>query len=157
MLPRSCMYKPDAARQYGVICCHSRSFVFSQEILLPRFYHPKECLQTEHLLRLNLRCHTWAGLSPMLRSFDRKLVLAYEGAVLCFTAFPQMIVNLVPVPLSVSSVGSFEVSGGCDFVRKTMDSFKPATASTCVIVDLHGYDCWPALAALEDFGVPDMF
>ncbi|CAL1150425.1 unnamed protein product [Cladocopium goreaui] len=43
-----------------------------------------------------------------------------------------------------------QVSGGCDFVRKTMDSFKPATASTCLIVDLHGYDCWPALAALEE-------
>ena len=90
----------------------------------------------------------------MLRSFDRKLILAYEGAVLCFVFSPQMIVNLVPVPFPFSSVGSFKVSGGCDFVRKTMDSFKPATASTCLIVDLHGYDCWPALAALEDCGVP---
>lgn len=30
-----------------------------------------------------------------------------------------------------------------------MRSFLPPTVCTCIIVDLHGYDGWPALAALE--------
>lgn len=35
-------------------------------------------------------------------------------------------------------------------VRKTVSAFLPEKASTCVLVDLHGYDAWPALAALEE-------
>lgn len=42
-----------------------------------------------------------------------------------------------------------KVAGGTDMVRKTISSFLPEKASTCVLVDLHGYDAWPALAALE--------
>ena len=42
-----------------------------------------------------------------------------------------------------------EVAGGTDMVRKTITAFLPDKASTCVLVDLHGYDAWPALAALE--------
>ena len=34
-------------------------------------------------------------------------------------------------------------------MRKTMALFKPETVSTTVLVDLLGYDCWPALASLE--------
>ena len=42
-----------------------------------------------------------------------------------------------------------EVAGGCDFVRKTLAAFTPETVSTTLMVDLHGYDSYPALAALE--------
>ena len=42
-----------------------------------------------------------------------------------------------------------QVAGGCDFVRKTLAAFVPDTVSTVLLVDLHAYDAWPALAALE--------
>lgn len=42
-----------------------------------------------------------------------------------------------------------QVAGGCDFVRRTLASFLPESSSTCVLIDLLGYDAWPALAALE--------
>ena len=43
-----------------------------------------------------------------------------------------------------------KVAGGCDLIRKTMSAFVPDSVQTCLMVDLHCYDCWPALAALED-------
>ena len=42
-----------------------------------------------------------------------------------------------------------KVAGGCDFVRKTVATFLPETASTTVLLDLLGYDAFPAMAALE--------
>ena len=42
-----------------------------------------------------------------------------------------------------------QVAGGCDFVRKTLAAFVPDTVGTVLLVDLHAYDAWPALAALE--------
>ena len=43
-----------------------------------------------------------------------------------------------------------QVAGGTDFIRKTMHAFLPDTVSTFILLDLHCYDCFPALAALED-------
>ena len=43
-----------------------------------------------------------------------------------------------------------KVAGGCDIIRKTLSAFVPESVQTCLMVDLHCYDCWPALAALED-------
>ncbi|CAK9107687.1 Uncharacterized protein SCF082_LOCUS50126 [Durusdinium trenchii] len=43
-----------------------------------------------------------------------------------------------------------QVAGGTDIVQKTLDHFLPQTVSTCLVVDLHCYDCWPALTALKE-------
>lgn len=45
-----------------------------------------------------------------------------------------------------------QVGGGCNLVRKTLAAFLPPTAKHTVLLDLHGYDGWPALAALEAQG-----
>lgn len=42
------------------------------------------------------------------------------------------------------------MAGGTDFVRKTLGAFVPESVSTCLLADLHCYDGWVALAALED-------
>lgn len=56
---------------------------------------------------------------------------------------------LKPVPKNHPTAGYPQVSGGCDFVRKTVHAFMPETVSTTIMVDLLGYDGFPALAALE--------
>ena len=85
MLPRSGMYKPDAARQLELIFCYPK------KMLCKKFSYPRDSvfqgllpkkIQTKQPLRLSLCCRTWAGPSLMLRSFDRKLVFAYGGAIL---------------------------------------------------------------------------
>eukprot|EP00435_Cladocopium_sp_Y103_P069260 s569_g33.t1 len=43
-----------------------------------------------------------------------------------------------------------QVAGGCDIIRKTLSAFVPDSVQTCLMLDLHCYDCWPALAALEE-------
>ena len=35
-------------------------------------------------------------------------------------------------------------------MRKTLGAFVPNTSRTTLLVDLHGYDAFPALASLED-------
>lgn len=45
-----------------------------------------------------------------------------------------------------------QVAGGTDIIKKTLAQFLPATVSTCLVADLHCYDAFPALAALEDNG-----
>ena len=55
------------------------------------------------------------------------------------------VVNLCWVPWLVLH----KVAGGCDFVRKTLTSLVPDSVKTTVLVDLLGYDGFPALAALE--------
>ncbi|CAL1160761.1 unnamed protein product [Cladocopium goreaui] len=42
-----------------------------------------------------------------------------------------------------------QVGGGTDIIHKTLSAFLPESVSTCLMVDLHCYDCWPAMAALE--------
>ena len=42
-----------------------------------------------------------------------------------------------------------KAAAGTDFVRKTIESFLPATAKSVVLVDVMAYDGAPALAALE--------
>ncbi|CAL1154099.1 unnamed protein product [Cladocopium goreaui] len=43
-----------------------------------------------------------------------------------------------------------QAAAGTDFVRKTIESFLPATAKSVVLVDVMAYDGAPALAALEE-------
>lgn len=43
-----------------------------------------------------------------------------------------------------------EVAGGTDLIKRTLKAFVPDSVSTTLLVDLHTYDCWPALASLED-------
>ena len=42
-----------------------------------------------------------------------------------------------------------EVAGGTSIIHKTLQAFLPATVGTVLLVDMHGYDGCPALAALE--------
>ncbi len=42
-----------------------------------------------------------------------------------------------------------EAAGGTSILHQTMRTFLPPTVCTCILVDLHGYDGWAALAALE--------
>lgn len=43
-----------------------------------------------------------------------------------------------------------EVAAGTHILRQTIKSFTPATCQTTMLVDIAAYDCFPALAALED-------
>ena len=43
-----------------------------------------------------------------------------------------------------------KVAAGTDFVRKSMEAFRPATVKATVLVDVLSYDASPALAVLED-------
>ena len=43
-----------------------------------------------------------------------------------------------------------KVAGGASFVQRSLAAAQPSTVSTTVLVDLHGYDGWPALAVLQD-------
>ncbi|CAL1126565.1 unnamed protein product [Cladocopium goreaui] len=43
-----------------------------------------------------------------------------------------------------------QVAGGTDFVEQTLASLKPQTVSTTLMLDLHCYDGWPALAVLQE-------
>ena len=45
---------------------------------------------------------------------------------------------------------SNKAAAGTSFVRKSIESFLPATAKSMVLVDVMAYDGSPALAALED-------
>ena len=49
-----------------------------------------------------------------------------------------------------SSPFECEVSGGTDFVKKTIAAFTYPTCKHTILVDCHGYDGCPALAALEE-------
>ena len=55
-------------------------------------------------------------------------------------------------PLPSLLVGWFpwEVAGGTDFVEQTLAWLKPQTVSTTLMLDLHCYNGWPALAVLQD-------
>ena len=61
----------------------------------------------------------------------------------------SLLYRVVSPLLMVPSCCAPEVAGGCDFVRKTLAAFTPETAGTTLMVDLHGYDSFPVLAALE--------
>ena len=47
-----------------------------------------------------------------------------------------------------------KVAGGTDIVKKTMQAFCVPTSKATALIDLHAYDGFPALAALE---VPWLF
>lgn len=42
-----------------------------------------------------------------------------------------------------------KVAGGTSFIRETMAAFNVPTSKTKLVVDMAGYDCFPALSALE--------
>ncbi|CAK9101906.1 Uncharacterized protein SCF082_LOCUS47637 [Durusdinium trenchii] len=43
-----------------------------------------------------------------------------------------------------------QVAAGTSMIHRSLESFMPSTVSTIVLLDLHGYDAFPALAALEE-------
>lgn len=45
-----------------------------------------------------------------------------------------------------------QVAGGTHIVQQTLNAFRPSTVMTTILVDLHSYDAFPALAAMEDAG-----
>ena len=64
-----------------------------------------------------------------------------------------LLLLLHPVGISdilYTSIIGPEVAGGTNILHQTMQSFLPASVATCIVIDLHGYDGWPALSALED-------
>lgn len=44
----------------------------------------------------------------------------------------------------------WQVAGGTEFVRLSMEAFSIPTSQTTLLVDATGFDGFPALAALED-------
>ena len=46
----------------------------------------------------------------------------------------------------------FQVAAGTDIVKKTLDAFGVPTVATTVLLDVHGYDAFPSLCALEEGG-----
>ena len=40
-------------------------------------------------------------------------------------------------------------AGGTSIIHKSLQAFLPASVATTVLVDIHGYDGFPAIAALE--------
>ena len=48
------------------------------------------------------------------------------------------------------AVFSGKVAGGTSILKRSLQQFLPSSVATTVLVDLHGYDAWPALATLED-------
>ena len=52
--------------------------------------------------------------------------------------------------LSLSSLPKPKVAAGTDFVRKSMEAFRPPTVKATILVDVLAYDASPALSVLED-------
>ena len=50
-----------------------------------------------------------------------------------------------------------QVAGGTDIVKKTMNAFCIPSAKASALIDLHAYDGFPALAALEVTGFAILF
>ena len=42
------------------------------------------------------------------------------------------------------------MAGGTNFVRKSLEAFQVPTMKCTILVDLFGYDAFPALATMED-------
>ena len=90
------------------------------------------------------QCLIWDGRLLLPKSFGKLLVpdSMFWKAYLLSTCS-------ILIFITTADLKMIEVAGGTDMVRKTISAFQPEKASTCVLVDLHGYDTWPALAALE--------
>ena len=43
-----------------------------------------------------------------------------------------------------------KVAGGVDFIKRTLSAFSIPTSKQTFLVDLYGYDAYPALACVED-------
>jgi len=46
-------------------------------------------------------------------------------------------------------MNALEVCGGTSIIHKSLQAFLPQSVATTVVIDMHGYDGFPALAALE--------
>ncbi len=44
---------------------------------------------------------------------------------------------------------AYKVAAGTNIIKKTMESFCNPSSKVSALIDLHGYDVWPALAAVE--------
>ena len=42
-----------------------------------------------------------------------------------------------------------QVAGGSSILHKTIQATIPQSMRVTVILDIHGYDCWPAIATME--------
>ena len=43
-----------------------------------------------------------------------------------------------------------KVAGGVDFIKRTLSAFSIPTSKSTFLVDLYGYDAYPALTCVED-------
>ena len=43
-----------------------------------------------------------------------------------------------------------KVAGGVDFIKRTLSAFSTPTSKQTFLVDMYGYDAYPALACIED-------
>ena len=68
----------------------------------------------------------------------------------CTSSFPQWPTQVALGVETFKLLVQCKVGGGTDIIHKTLSAFLPESVSTCLMVDLHCYDCWPAMAALED-------
>ena len=101
--------------------------------------------------------HTWDVLSLMHRNCGKHL-----GYFIICSVFRWLKICLLYSLVALFSVGClvkfslkchsclFQVAGGVDIVKKTLDHFLPPTIKTALLLDLHAYDCWPAMTTLQD-------
>ena len=107
----------------------------------------------ESLPRLHRPDQTWDERWPMCKSWNRhvkpqKMILGwghlYQSKLrfhcpVCFFPKDTWLKDLL-----------LQVAGGTDIVSKTLAAFCPQSMSTKVVIDIVGYDTWPALAVLEE-------
>lgn len=53
-------------------------------------------------------------------------------------------------PSPVLILPGLEVAAGTHFIQKSLEGFKIENSKTTLLVDMYGYDSWPALACLQD-------
>lgn len=84
--------------------------------------------------------------------YGERICIIIRILLLVILTSSEMSQEMLSVTLPSLSFGWYpwEVAGGTDFVEQTLASLKPQTVSTTLMLDLHCYDGWPALAVLQD-------
>lgn len=96
--------------------------------------------------------HTLEKLSPMCRNSNKCFDYTLDQLSNLLKPTAESIPSLVPTNLSMTWYDLMcwtKVAGGVDIIKKSLQSFVNPKAKANVLVDLAGYDGWPALAALE--------
>ena len=137
MLQRQDMVKPET------VSWHVSSIInWAVHILL---FSPQPGL-TRLARRRARACRTWDGLLPTCRSRSKPLVIN-----LCIDIFNSNIYQSFIECLMESTCKWWaKAAGGCDIVLKTLQAFEVPSVKATLMVDMHGYDGWPALATVED-------